>query len=129
MALALILRFGLPESKARLLGSGADEQAVVYLAEHFRPGTRIAAWGPGKIWTAKMVYVRMVADLRYMKSAQDVSEWMAREGVKAIYVDDYLRRFEPAVWNTIQRQIGSGLKVVFDGGGGAIQVLVRTDSQ
>ncbi len=129
LSVGLILRFGLPQSEARLLGSATDERAVLYLSTHFERGARIAAWGPGKIWTAKMDHVLMAPNLRYFKSSQDVSEWMDREKVEAIYSDDDLRKYEPIVWDALQKQIGNSLKVAFDGGEGAVQILVRGSNQ
>jgi hypothetical protein len=129
LSVALILMKFVPPSKAQGLGSGSDDKAALYLREHFGAGTRVGAWGPGKIWNANLEFVYMIAELRHMKSAEDVSEWMARERVKAIYADDDLRKFEPAVWDTLQKQIGNGLSVAFDAGEGAVQILVRTPSQ
>jgi hypothetical protein len=125
LSVALILRFGLQPSYVRVLGSSSAEKAALYLTEHFRPDTHVGAWGPATIWAAKMTFVRMAGVLRYMESASDLWEWMARERVEAIYVDEDLRMFEPAVWDTLQRQIGSGLTVTFDGGDGSVQILVR----
>jgi hypothetical protein len=71
----------------------------------------------------------MERDLRDMKSAQDVSDWISRERIEAIYVDDDLRKFEPAVWDAIQKQIGKSLEVAFDSGDGRVQMLVRTRDQ
>jgi hypothetical protein len=71
----------------------------------------------------------MERDLRYMKSAQEVSDWMSRERIEAIYVDDDLRKFEPGVWDVIQKQIGKSLEVGLDGGAGAVQILVRTPNE
>jgi hypothetical protein len=129
LSLGLIFRYGIPQAKARSLGSSADEQAVAYLSTHFEREARIAAWGPGNVWNARMNHVEMARDLRSLKSAQDVLEWMTRERVEAIYVDDYLRKFEPEAWETLQKQIGNGLSVAFDSGEGAVQILVRTPSQ
>jgi hypothetical protein len=109
----------------RVLGSRPDEKAALYLREHFVPGTHIGAWAPGTVWMANMQHVTMHRDLRYMKSAQDVRDWMAREKVEAIYMDDHLQKFEFSVWDTIEKQLGHGLELGFDGGEG-VQVLIRT---
>jgi hypothetical protein len=129
LSVGLMVKPGIPHSEARVLGSAADGQAILYLAAHLQPGARIAAWGPGKIWNAKMEPVTMERDLRYMKSAQEVSDWMSRERIEAIYVDDNLREFEPAVWDAIQKQIGKSLEVAFNGGEGVVQILIRTTNQ
>ena len=131
LSLALILmRFESPP-KAQALRSGPDDKAALYLAEHFGPGTRIGAWGPGKIWNVKMEHVNMSLDLRYIKSAEDVSEWMDQERVKAIYADDYLRTFEPSLWDILQKQANHALQVAFDAGEGVtqVQILVPTPRQ
>ena len=128
LTIALLMRFGLPQAKARILGKSADERATIYLSTHFKPDSRIGAWGPGDIDDAKMKQVPMALDLRNLKSTQDVLNWMSREKVDAIYVDDYLRTFEPEVSHTLQNQIGHGLSVAYDSGAGAVQILVRTPS-
>jgi hypothetical protein len=128
LSIGLIVRFGLLQSEPRRLGSNGDEQAVIYLSTHFERGTRIGAWGPGKMWTAKMDPITMAGVLRYLKSAEDVAGWMARERIQAIYVDDSLREFEPDVLSLLQEQIGGSLSVAFDAGHGAVQILVPTSS-
>jgi hypothetical protein len=54
---------------------------------------------------------------------------MTREKIEAIYTDDDLRKFEPAVWDVLQKQVGNGLSIAFDAGEEAVQILVRTPSQ
>lgn len=125
LALGLVIGPGLPHSEARVIGASPDERAAAYLRQNFAPGTHIGGWGPGKIWDAKMEPVTMVLELRYIKTHQDLFQWMDREKVQAIFVDDYLRKYEPGLWDTIQKQIGNGLTVGFDSGQGEVQVLVR----
>ncbi len=128
LSIGLTVRFGLPEMKAFLPGSNIDEQAVTYLSTHFERGARIGAWAPGKIWDARLDPVTMTRDLRYWKSTQDASEWIARKKIRAIYVDKDLREFEPDVLSILQNQIGSSLSVALDVGHGAVQILVPTSS-
>jgi hypothetical protein len=126
LAIALIMGPGIPHSEARVIGSAPDERAVAYLRQTFPAGTHVGAWGPGKIWDAKMEPVPMVLELRYIKTKEDLFQWMGREKIQAIFVDDYLRNYEPGLWDVIQKQIDSGLTVGFDSGQGVVQILVRT---
>jgi hypothetical protein len=124
LSVALLVRFGFPYPKTRVLGSAPDEKAALYLGQHFKPNTPVGAWAPGNVWLAKMVHVPMSGELRYMKSAQDLADWMARNDVEAIYADRKLREFEADVWSVIQNQIGKTLDVAFADDQAEVQVLV-----
>jgi len=126
LVLATVIGPGIRQSEAHVIGTAPDERAVVYLRQTFPAGTNVGGWGPGKLWDAKMEPVPMVLELRYIKTKEDLFDWMDRKKVQAIFVDDYLRNYEPGLWDTIQKQIGNGLTVGFDSGQGAVQVLVRT---
>lgn len=128
LSLAVLLGPGIPHSEARAIGTLPDERGVAFLRERFAPGTHVAAWGPGRIWAAKLEPVTMVLELRSIKTREDLFQWMDRENVQAIYVEEFLRKYEPGLWDVIQKQIGNGLSVAFDDGQGAVQVqvLVRT---
>ena len=124
LSVALVVIFVFPYLKTRVLGSGPDEKAALYLRQHFKPNTPIASWGPGNVWLANMSNVQMNGILRYMKSEQDLADWMAQNDVKAIYVDHKLRQWEPDVWGVIQGQIGKSLEVAFTDKEPEVQVLV-----
>jgi hypothetical protein len=123
-SVALVLRFAFPYSKTRVLGSGTDEKAALYLRQHFKPNTPIASWGPGNVWLANMTYVQMSGVLRDMKSPQDLADWITHKDVEAIYVDRKLREWEPDVWGLVQSQIGKSLEVAFTDKEPEVQVLV-----
>jgi hypothetical protein len=134
LAVALVLRLGVVHAAPRVVGSSADEQATKYLEDHFPPGTRIGAYGPGKIWAAKMTPVTML-NLDGVTTAEALWEWMAKERVDAIYVDRLLRTFEPVVSRTIGSEIDHGLDVTFERASDtstdspAVQIVVRTSDQ
>jgi hypothetical protein len=98
------------------------------MRERLKPGAHVGAWAPGNVWIANMECVPMARDLRYMKSGEDLREWMTREKVEAIYVDRALRECEPSLWNLIREQIGKTLAVAFTDEQGAVRVLVPTGS-
>ena len=131
LAVALVLRLGVVHAAPRLVGSSADEQAIRYLEDHFRPGTRIAAYGPGRIWAANMTPVTML-NLDSVTTPDALWEWMAKERVDTIYVDRTLRTYEPVVSRTIADQISHGLEVGFErasdtsAGRSTVQIVVRT---
>ncbi len=124
LSVALLLRFEFPYAKTRSLGSAPDERAALYLSEHFKPNTPVGAWAPGNVWLAKMSHVPMSGELRYIKSPQDLADWMARNDVEAIYADRKLREFESDLWGVIHDQIGKTLDVGFADDQAEVQVLV-----
>jgi hypothetical protein len=133
LALALVVRFGIVHTEARVLGTTPAERATTYLRSQFPAGTRVAAYSPGAIWTANMVHVAIL-NARSWQSPEDVRAWMSRENVKAIYVNYELRTFEPIAWSAIQKQLGDGLEIGFDGmesvpAEAGVLVLVRTGSR
>jgi hypothetical protein len=133
LALALVVRLGIVHTEARVLGTTPAERATMYLRSRLPPGTAVAAYSPGAVWTADMVHVPIL-NARGWHSPEDVWTWMSRENVKAIYVNYELRTFEPVAWSAIQKQIGHGLEVGFDGtesvpAAASVLVLVRAESR
>ena len=124
LSVALLVGYGFPYSKTRTLGTGPDEQAAIYMREHFKPDARVGAWAPGNVWLANMSHVPMSGDLRSVKSAQNLADWMASNDVEAIYADRRLREFEPDLWGLIRNQIGKSLNVAFTDERAEVQVLV-----
>jgi hypothetical protein len=124
LSVGLLVRFEYPLPKPRVLGAAPDEQAALFMREHLKPGAHVAAWAPGNVWIANMTFVHTDLDLRYMKSAEDLSDWMTHNNVEAIYEDSNLRDFEPTVWSLIREQIGKSLAVAFADEKGAVRVLV-----
>jgi hypothetical protein len=129
-ALSIILiigigyRGGYPSPKFRKLGTTPEEKAVLFMREHLEPGARVGAYYPWSIWTANMTYERMYLSLRSMNTEKDVLDWMKDKHLKAIYVDEELRNFEPSVWKLIENQIGRNFKIVFNSDDESVQVLM-----
>ncbi len=71
-----------------------------------------------------MTPVKMHRDLRYMRSDGDLSDWLHRERVDAIYVDSSLRDYEPSVWQLVRARIGKELVVGFGENGESVEVLL-----
>jgi hypothetical protein len=113
LAAALFIRFGIHHEAVPSGSSSPDAQAMTWLRDHLPPGTRIGAYAPGVIWAANMTPVTN-PDLGNLTTSEALWGWLRRDKVEAIYVDDALRRFEPAAWQTIRSQIGHGLDVAFD---------------
>jgi hypothetical protein len=120
----VIVRGGFPSPTLPTLGQAADEQAVVYLHDHFPPGTHIAAGAPGAVEMAGMSSATLAAaDVPINRSAEAFVQWMRDQDIKAVYVDPLLTGEDPAVWNLLKQEIGSGLERVFVGEGGDYQIL------
>ena len=127
LLVALLVRFEFPYAKTRVLGSAPDEQAALFLRDHFKPDTHVGAWAPGTIWLAKMSHVEMGGALRSMKSGQDLADWMGSNDVAAIYVDQSLRQYESDLWGLVRDQIGKELKVAFTDDQNEVELLVPVD--
>jgi len=112
----------------RKLGIAPDEKAAMFMRENFEPGTRVGTYAPRYVWGAKMTYVPMYLNLRYMTSGQDLSTWIIDQNLKAIYMNESFRRVEPSVCALIERQIGKSLEIAFTSDEGAVQVLLVTDT-
>jgi hypothetical protein len=123
LSVGLVLR-NLPETRSHDVTALADEQAAIYLKGNFPEDTRMAAWGPGRLFNAKMVPVTTARIQPEISSAEQLSSWIDRENVRAIYVDNFLREYQPALWSAIQTEIGRGLTVAFNSTDNSVQVLV-----
>jgi hypothetical protein len=127
LAAGLVLRGAFPSPKIRQLGVAADEQAVLYMHEHFAPGTLVAAGRPGVPWSAGMSAANLSsADVPVFEESDDVLRWMRDQGMQAVYVDSGLYGDNAWLWKLIEPEIGSGFEVGFRGDQGNVQVLLVT---
>lgn len=125
LAGGLILRGGYPSPSIRVLGSAADEQAVLFLRDHLPPGSAVAAGAPGAVIEADMFPATLsAADVPTGRSPEAMVDWLRSQGIRAVYVDQTLWADNRALWDLLQQQIGKGLERVFAGDGGDIQVLM-----
>jgi hypothetical protein len=120
----IIIRGGFPSPKIRILGSDPKEQAVLFIVENYLPDTTFAAASPGIVWTAKMGYAGLSSsDVPQDKSSSEFIDWLADQGIEAIYVDHDLSSGLPGIWKLIEPQIGHSLDRVFEVERGNYQVL------
>lgn len=125
LASGLILRGGFPSPSIRVLGTAADEQAVLYLRDHLPPGSAVAAGAPGAVIEADMLPATLsAADVPTGRSSEEMVAWLRSQAIRAVYVDQTLWGDNPALWALLQQQIGKGLERVFVGDGGDYQVLL-----
>jgi hypothetical protein len=125
----LILHGTFPAPKIRQLGVAGDEQAVLYLREHFPPGALIATGIPGVVQAAGMTSATLSStDVPVFDDPAEVVRWMREQGMAAVYVDAGLYGDNPALWSLIESEIGRGLERVFVAEQGNYQVLLVTSS-
>lgn len=121
----VIVRGGFPSPTLPALGMAADEQAVLYMHDHFPPGTPVAAGAPGAVVMAGMSSATLAAaDVPTNRSPEGFLQWMRDQGIKAVYVDPLLTGEDPAIWTLIEKMIGNGLERVFVAEGGDYQILL-----
>jgi hypothetical protein len=120
----LILHGSFPSPKVRQLGVAGDEQAVLYLREHFPPGTLIATGIPGVVQAADMTPATLSStDVPEFDDPAELLSWMRVQGMQAVYVDAGLYGDNPALWSLIETEIGDGFERVFVAEEGNYQVL------
>jgi len=122
ICLLLLLKVSYPSPKFRRLGIAPDERAALFMREHLAPGSRVLSYTPGNVWVAKMRHDIFDYNFRSI-SDQHLSTSIAKV-IKAVYVDDTLRRDEPILWKKIEKMVGKGLEVGFKSDDGEIQVLL-----
>jgi len=125
LGVAFAIGRNIPAPEFRVLGSAPDERAVLFMQRQLPLGARVASYAPGPVFTARMSYVPLNFELRDLTS-DEFGQWMTKQGLKAIYVDDRLRNNEPWIWANIQEFIGQSLEVVFDSP--TVQVLFVTSA-
>ena len=113
-----------PASISFSQGRSPSERAILFMQRNFPRDARIAAYAPAPVWAARNEYVSLVLTLRHLQTARDLREWLDRERVTALYVEDSLRDLEPRVWFLIESLIGTSLTVVFTDG--PIRILTAT---
>ncbi len=131
VAFALILFLGLlmsapyPIPKRRDLGAEAGEQAVLFLEKHFQKETSVAGYFPAPLWEAGMGYVSAIRTMRELETPDELLRWLATRKCGTIYVDKYLKQYEPNGYALIRVQIGKSFKVVFSSDDGSVQILTK----
>jgi hypothetical protein len=124
LASGLVIRGSLPSPKIPEYGTEPAEQVLLYLVQHYEPGTAIAAGAPGMVYAARLTYVGLTdEDVPVGNSPVEFLEWLKGEHVQAILVDRSLFVDNPAVWELIQPQIRDGYERVFVSDDGDLQVL------
>jgi hypothetical protein len=120
----LILHGTFPSPKIRQLGVAGDEQAVLYLREHFPQRTLVATGIPGVVQAAGMAPATLSStDIPAFEDPPEVVRWMRDQGMRAVYVDAGLYVDNPALWSLIEAEIGRGFERVFVAEQGNYQVL------
>jgi hypothetical protein len=133
VALVISMLFSSYASKTRLnnivqklsskIGVTDKEQAAIFLINNLKPGANVATFSAIVPIMAKMKPVYMCAELRWMKSDEDLLSWVIKNRIKAIYVDQELKTTEPSLLVIINRQIGKNFRVVFTSNNKEAQVL------
>ncbi len=119
----LIIRGSFPSPVIRSPGLDPIEQAVAYLAGHYERNAPLAAGYPGIAWASRMTYVGLVdEDVPLDSSPREFLQWMADQGVQAVFIDRTLFADNPAVWALISPEMDNGLQTVFTTDGGDIQI-------
>jgi hypothetical protein len=93
-----------------------SERAIFFMQRNFPREARIAAYAPAPVWAARGEYVSLILTLRHLRAGGELREWLDRERVTALYVEDSLREQEPSVRALIESLIGTSLTVIFSDG-------------
>jgi hypothetical protein len=113
--------------RERDLGSKPNEKALIALRSHFEPGAKIVSYNKRDVLAAEMKNVPLKLGLRGIDDATDMQEWLDAGHAQGIYVDPFLMRFEPMLWNIIKAQIGESLETVYVSEEGGIVILTMVE--
>lgn len=128
-ALILILCLGALMSqpylipKFRKLGTAPDEQAVLFMRDHFKSGTLVASCFPAPVWASGMEYVSMIRRLRGLDSEKALVDWFSSQKCRIIYLDQNLGQYEPRVYALIRSEIGKRFRALFSSSDGKAEIL------
>jgi hypothetical protein len=122
LLIGLVLHNKVPEHKFATLGIAAEDQATLFLRDHLKEGTPVAAYAPKNVWMAKLTYIPMFRSATELNE-QNFRNWIQTNHVRAIYVDPNLKVLEPPFWALVQAHIGRDLNLAFSADGGNYQVL------
>jgi hypothetical protein len=128
LAAAMALKTN-PILRTPLAKDDPEKPAAAYMASHFRPGARIAAWAVKSVASARLEPVTMGPDQRGLKTAEDLAAWLDEKGIEGVYLDPEFHRYEPAIVSLVRGLQGSGLEIGFDGGDTDFQVLIRSTAR
>jgi hypothetical protein len=105
----------------------SQESAVLFMRQHLQPKTRVAGYAARDLMAADMTWVPILrSDIPNMVSDQDLRQWMTKNKVNAIYLDDNLKGSQPETWTLVERSIGESLKTAFTSDDGNIRLLFFT---
>jgi hypothetical protein len=97
-------------------GRSPSERAILFMQRHLPRDARVAAYAPAAVWAARGEYVTLILNLRQLRTGRELREWLDREHIAALFVENSLRDQEPSLWALIETLIGSSLTVVFTDG-------------
>ncbi len=123
LCLALILRGPYPSPDIWPLGRSPEEKAALFMRKTLKPASKVLSYQPRSVWFARMSFVSAQGQLRGVKSDREFLDWLRERQCKAIYVDGFLKKFEPAAYALIQRQLGKSLEVAFTSDDQSVQIL------
>jgi hypothetical protein len=128
LATAFVAYSGI-ESGMRKTGLSGDEQAVVYMREHFGGGRVVAAFDPVVPFAA----LQSFADLantpgEYVGTREKLLELIRAHRIGAIYIDPQLTGFQPDLCRLLQSEVDSGLKRSYLSPDGRYGILEVVDS-
>ena len=125
LMVGLVLHGNYSSPKIQRLGKNADEQAVVYLMEHFPRGTKVGAGSPAVVWMSKLEFMMITgADVPAFERSEDFYNWLCREGIQAVYLDYSISNQAPFFWELIQQESGHGLTEVFNENAGSNRIYI-----
>ena len=110
---ALFMQKDRIEQRFRNLGTAPNEQAVLFMRDHLRPGSLVMAYWPREVFCAKMTF----EPLNYTQY-QDMDEHALTNAfdvlkINGFFINKAFRTEYPKVWTNLQKMIGKRLEVAF----------------
>ncbi len=120
----LIMRPTLDPPFQRDLAAGAEEQALLAIADYLPPGSLVASGAPGWVSAARMEFLSMNGpEFAEVTSGREVYELLKSKGVRAVYVDSTISHNE-YLWLLLEPDLDEWYQTVYSGREGSIRVLL-----
>jgi hypothetical protein len=109
LAFALGFQAAYPIPSGLLLGDTGEEQVARVLRQRLTPDAAVVASTPAVLWLADIDWTERQFEMKSLTTAEELRQWLRANGIKAIYMDYWMKAFVPSFYQLVEREIGVSL--------------------
>jgi hypothetical protein len=109
LVFALAFQAAYPIPPGFLLGDTGEEQAARVLRQRFTPDAAVVASTPAVLWLANIDWTERQFEMKSLTTGEELRQWLRANGIKAIYMDYWMKAFVPSFYELVEREIGVSL--------------------